>query len=229
MQGGINKTILSHPGDEELARFVDNQLDQTNRDQIVQHLIKCDDCSDAVALVMKYGEKDPNEKKTPVIVNNINYKRVGTLLGGFVAVSLIIFIQLPNEATRVGEIDLSKPPIHLHKGATDIKLIDKVIDADRILVSITESTDLSHIESFARAKEEEHNQNYELARGLYTQAMIQASMQSDAKKGLQEKIVIHGKLLNLNIKMNNKKAIEEYTKILRYEIRLYSVKIKERE
>jgi len=232
----MHKSVTTHPSDIELANYIENRLDKSTKAKIVEHLIECDKCSDAVALVIKYG-REVSEKKTPKlndsknkhkVVNNINYKRVGTLFGGLIVASLVLFINLPNETTKLGVIDLSKPCQLSIMGTTDVKLIDKIIDADEVLAYIIESTDLSHIESFKVAKEEEREKNFEVAKGLYTQALIQIAMESDIKQILQQKIVIHSRLLNLSKKTEEKKAIEEYKKMLRYEIRLYSLKNKEK-
>ena len=87
MQRDVNKYISSHPSDEELDDYMSNRLDEVAKSKIVKHLIECNECSDVVALVMKYGEED-NEKKTPEmseskkeqkISNSVSYK--GVLLG----------------------------------------------------------------------------------------------------------------------------------------------------
>ena len=236
MQRDLDKNISSHPSSEELAEFVDGELGKVRRTEVVKHLIECDACSDVVGLVVKYGKK---KVKVPKPVNNSNYKGVGMLLSGLAMVSLVIFINMQNGATssnpsfpflngslKLGVIDLSKPLSIQYRGATDMKLVDKIIDADKILDSILAIIDLSHMESFKEAKEEETKGDLKMAKGLYSQAIIQATMTSDIKESLQQKIVIHSKLLELSLKDKNKEAIEEYKNILRYEIRLYSTELK---
>ena len=225
MQRDVNKNISSHPSSKELANFVEGNLNKSRRAEITKHLIACDECSDVVALVMKYGKKKIIDE-TLEPVNNYNYKGIGMFLGGLSMASLVIFINLPNESTKLGVMDLSKTSLFLIKGATDIEPIDKIIDADRVLASIIKITDLSHIESFIEAKDEELKGDFEMAKGLYSQAIIQATMTSNIEESLKQKIVIHARLLDLSVKNKNQEAIEEYKNILRYEIRLYSTKLK---
>ena len=106
MQRDVTKTISSHPISKELADFVEGTLGESRRVEITKHLIKCDECSDVVALVMKYGKKKIIDK-TPEPVNN--YKGIGILFGGLAIASLVIFINLPNE--RLVPIFLSNPKL----------------------------------------------------------------------------------------------------------------------
>ena len=80
MQRDVNKNVSSHPSSKELANFVDGTLNENRRAEITKHLIACDECSDVVALVMKYGEKkthlNNDSKNEQKVVENINKPQV---------------------------------------------------------------------------------------------------------------------------------------------------------
>ena len=79
MQRDVNKKS-SHPSSRELADFVDGKLNRDRKAEITKHLIECDECSDVVALVMKYGEKkthlNNDSKNEQKVVENINKPQV---------------------------------------------------------------------------------------------------------------------------------------------------------
>jgi hypothetical protein len=227
MQKGIEDNLSSHPSDEELANFIDKNLDEEKEIYIVKHLISCDECSDVVALVMQYGDKVDNEVSKSInpiatipikIVNTINYKGgIGIVLGGLIA-SLMLFINLPNGGvTELGMIDLSKPPTIEYRGSKNIMLLDEIIDADKILYTLVNSIDFSKNKIFQRAEEREKKGEINEAKSLYKQAFIKALEESNSQKRLQNKIVIHSKIFHLS----KDKELQEYRDILRYEIRLY--------
>jgi len=228
MKKNIDKNIDSlHPSDSELADYIADKLDSTKKSEIVKHLIECDECSDIVALIKRYGVevKELSATLEPTIANNwwLDRRVWGIALSGLTA-SFVLFITLPSQETKLGIMDLSKMPTTQFKGVADIKLIDKKVDADKILSSIIKDTDLSHIDSFNEGINQEKLGNLEEAKVYYTQSIMQITMNSDINKSLQQKIVIHSRLLDLSIKSKDKKSIEEYKDLLRYEIRLYITK-----
>ena len=222
MKKDLDKNIDSlHPSDSELADYIADKLDSTKKSEIVKHLIECNECSDIVALIKRYGV----EVKELTITNNwwLDRRVWGVALSGVVA-SFVLFITLPYQEEKLGIIDLSKISTTQFKGVSDIELIDKKVDADKILTSIIKDTDLSHIDSFNEGINQEKLGNLEEAKVYYTQSIMQITMNSDINKSLQQKIVIHSRLLDLSIKSKDKKSIEGYKDLLRYEIRLYITK-----
>ena len=216
MQKDVNEHISSHPSDKELANFVERRINEARRAEITKHLIICNECSDVVALVMKYGKK----KEKPI--NNVYYKVLGVAL----VASIVLFMVIPTDNSKLGMLDLSIPPTSQYRGSSEIILRDEIIDADRVLASIINITDLSDIESFIEANKQELKGNFKTAKGLYSKAIIEVTMTSNIEESLKQKIVIHARLLDLSLNDKNQEAIEEYKNILQYEIRLYSTKLK---
>jgi len=199
-----------HPSDRELANFIDKKLEGEVKDRVIEHLVHCYRCRETVHKVIEH-------KKKPRIFNNII---MATPLVALVA-SLLVFIYLPSDIKELGLIDLSQSPT-IYKGAKNAELIDKVIDADKILAQLIDSTNLSDIESFRYAQEEEKEGHTKEARGLYKEALKEIIMEeSNSKKRLKYKIIVQNRLLQLSSK---KDEIKEYRDIIRYEIRIYSLK-----
>jgi len=224
MKKNIDKNIDSlHPSDSELADYIADKLDSTKKSEIVKHLIECDECSDIVALIKRYGVevKELSATLEPTIANNwwLDRRVWGVALSGLTA-SFVLFITLPSQKIKLGIMDLSEMPTTQFKGVADIKLIDKKVDADKILSSIIKDTDLSHIDSFNEGINQEKLGNLEEAKVYYKKAFIKSLEETNNKKRLKQKIVIHSKLFHLT----KDKEQNEYRDILRYEIRLYILK-----
>jgi hypothetical protein len=237
---GIDDTFAIHPSDEELADFVDKSLDKRKESEILKHLISCDECSDVVALVLKYGKQIENVIQPTTtgsipslkslnsikITNTFNYKGgIGILLSGLAIASLIIFIKIPSDNTKLGVMDLSILPITPYQANETFILKDVIIDADKVLNSIVNSTDVSKLQTFHYAEEQEKVGKIKEAKAFYKQAFIESLRENNNKKRLKKKIVIHSRLFHLS----KGKELDEYREILRYEIRLYISKFEKKE
>ena len=75
----------NHISDEVLAAFIDNNLEGKERDDVMQHLVKCDECREVVMEVSKMSKE--HKKKYPYA--NVLMHYVAPLA---VAASLLLLI-----------------------------------------------------------------------------------------------------------------------------------------
>jgi len=209
-----DKHHQNHPTDKLLADFIDNRLIDAKKEEIMLHLIECYVCREIVV----------NIKRDNIsFLKTINLKKWTPIL--LVASSLLLFIFLPfKEDAILGMIDLSKAQIVEYQGANDLQLIEKIIDADKVVEEVLTSSDTSEIKYFFQALNAEEKEDFEEAKALYKQALISILHNPNAKERLRQKIVIHYKLLQLSQKMKETTSFDEYRNIVRYEIRIYSLK-----
>jgi hypothetical protein len=203
----------SHPNDRTLSDFLNKKLKEEQRESILDHLAHCTKCSDKIVNII------PSKKKL-LTANNISIKPIIiTPLVALVA-SLVVFVNLPlsDDIERLG----SEPSAGIYKG--DEALDNRVLDADKILEELIKSTNLTHIESFNQAKEEENRDNFEKARGLYKLTLAKISIEEDFEKNLRYTIVIQNRLLQLSHKMKLEESVKNYKNILRHKIRIYHSK-----
>ena len=205
-----DKRHNTHPSDKLLANFIDNKLADEEKEEVMLHLIECYECREIVVNINKYAT-------TP---KTINLKRWSPLL--LVSASIVLFIFLPfKDEALLGVIDLSKVEVTEYQSIGTSHQKEKIIDADKILKEIVATTSLESIEYFNQAIEAQKENNLEEAKGLYNQSLIKILRNIDAKERLEQKIVLHYKLLEISMKQNNKNAIKEYKNIIRSEIRTY--------
>ena len=203
----------THPSDKLLADFIDQKLNESQKEEIKLHLIRCYECRDIIINI-----NDNITEKTK-IANLILWSPLILLTA-----SVVLFLSISKKELSLGMIDLSKPPSMIYQGATDSILIDKIINADEVLKTIMESTDLSHNIFLTQAIKGEKDKAFEEAKKLYKQALIQSIRNPNTIQRLKEKIIIHYHLLQVSYKTQKKVSIEEYKNIIRYEIRIYSLK-----
>jgi len=203
----------SHPSDRLLADFIENRLLESKREEVMLHLVKCYECREIIVNI----SRDNSMKK------GINLKKWTPIL--LVASSLLIFIFLPfKDKALLGVIDLSKAQIVNYQGAKDLILVEKIINADKVIKEILTLTDMSQVEYFTLATKAEEREDFKEAEALYKQALIKTLRNLDANQRLREKITIHYKLLKLSQKMEETTSFDEYRNIIRHEIRIYSLK-----
>jgi len=234
MQRDVNKNIDSHPSSEELAKFVDKKLDEVRRAEITKHLIACDECSDVVALVMKYGGEIATEKKTPVIseskkerkyVNNINYKGLGVALVVSVASVLLFIVMMPEkdksfiEFYTYNQHTTFNAPVKVAK-IKDIEAKNKEIN--EFLNKLIKSVNMTYLKEFNQAEEELKKGNFDTARELYQVAMnIVEEEELDKKEKDKKCMVITYKILLLSITEGDNESINEYKDVLKDNVRRF--------
>ena len=234
MQRDIKSYISSHPSDEELENYIDNNLDEVTKSKIVKHLIECDECSDVVALVIKYGEKKTHpiseSKKEHKVCNNINYQGV---LGGLVVASVALILLLPYH-----NIQQSPPYIVFYADQNKtvflapIKIKVKDIEAknrelNSFLNKLVKTTDMSFFTEFKKAEEYLKNKNFDKARESYN-IVLQDIAQSDHNEIEKDKksILIKYQILLLSIKEKDNESAGEYKDIIKDDIRRLKIKEK---
>lgn len=205
-----DKQQIDHPKDRLLADFIDKKLTPKEKEEVMLHLIECYECREIVVNINRYGTN----------LTAVNLKRWSPIL--LVSASLLLFIFLPfKDETLLGMIDLSKVEITDYQSMSTSESKDKIIDADKVLKEIVQSTHLKSIDSFNQAIEAQKENRLEEAKGLYNQTVMQILRNINAKERLKQKIVLHHKLLEISLKQENKEAIKEYKNIIRNEIRTY--------
>ncbi len=218
MQRDVNKNISSHPSSKELADFVEGTLDEAKKAEITKHLIACDECSDVVALVMKYG------KKKPKVMNNIYYRGLGVAL----VASVVLFMVMPTKDNRPF-IDfytsVASSTFNAGAKAEEIKDIKKANqEINNFLIEITKSTDMSYLKEFNQAEEKLKRKEFDNARDLYQEAMniIDDEMPNLNKKEKDKQhIIITYKILLLSIAEDDSESANEYKSILRDDVRRF--------
>jgi len=206
-----DKNYSSHPTDKELADFIDKKLDGEAREEVAEHLVYCSNCREVIYEVIEY-------KKKPKFINNII---VATPLVALVA-SLMIFIFLPQTTKMIGVIDLSKSSFEFR--AINPHKQKKIVDGDKFLEQIRESTDISYLEKFNQAEKEP---NFSKAIGLYQEAINRLSEENSNE--LKQIIIIRSSILQRAIEEDNKMAIESYRTIIRDNIRTYYLEYQKKE
>ena len=205
-----DKQQIDHPKDRLLADFIDKKLTPKEKEEVMLHLIECYECREIVVNINRYGTN----------LTAVNLKRWSPIL--LVSASLLLFIFLPfKDEALLGMIDLSKVEITDYQSMSTSESKDKIIDADKVLKEIVQSTHLKSIDSFNQAIEAQKENRLEEAKGLYNQTVMQILRNINAKERLKQKIVLHHKLLEISLKQENKEAIKEYKNIIRNEIRTY--------
>jgi len=208
-----DKKYSSHPSDRVLADFIDNRLIGSKKEEVMLHLVECYECREIVVNISKYGLSS----------KAVNLKRWSPIL--LVSASILLFILFPSKDESIlGMIDLSKAQIVEYQGANDLQLIEKIIDADKLIKEILASTDTRKIDYFIQAKKSEEKENFEEAKALYKQALISILHNPNAQERLRQKILLHYRLLKVSQKMKETTSFDEYRNIVRYEIRIYSLK-----
>ena len=219
MQKDINENISFHPSSKELANFIDGMLNERRKVELTKHLIACDECSDAVALVIKYDEvekkialKRDNKYKT---VNHVFYKGLGMVLVASVVLFMVMstennesFIEffINNQGTSF------KAPVTLE--IQDVQRANQEIND--FLKEITESTDMSHLKEFNQAHEKLKREEFDDARELYQKALNRVEdLELDKKKKERESIVITYKILLLSLLEGDDESANEYKEVLK--------------
>jgi len=192
----------SHPSDEELANFIDNRLIGDAKEEVMNHLIHCYQCREVFNEVIEY-------KKKPRFFNNII---VATPLVALVA-SLLVFVYLPQD--MIGMIDLSKTPVEFR---AEQSKKSGIIDGDSFLEEIQKSTNVKYLEKFNQAEEE---RDFDIALGLYQEAINAISENVGEQERLKETIIIRSRILHRAIDDNNKMAMDSYREWIREDIRTY--------
>jgi len=206
-----DKRHSSHPSDALLARLIDNKLTDKEKEAVMLHLIECYECRDIVSNVTQ-------DRNSSYVAQNI--KEWSPLL--VMVASVILFITFPNkEEITLGIIDLSQKSTTEYKSTVNTKYINKIINADKIIKEIIASSSFKYIEYFHQAIEAEEENRLEEAHNLYKQAFKKIIRNPDATQRLEQKIVIHYKLLKISHKQENKDAVQEYKNIILDEIRTY--------
>ena len=198
-------TPSNHPSDEKLADFIDKKLEEKEREEVVNHLLLCDVCSDIVNQVIEY-------KKKPRFFNKII---ISTPLIALVASIIMIVITPPVEI--IGMIDLSEISLKFRADSTQKR--DKIIDGDRFLKEITKTTDISYLESFFNQAEKKSD--FIEALGLYQKAINSIPKNIPEKRRLKEVMIIHSKMLSRAIEEERKETIEAYKILIIDDIREY--------
>ena len=211
MKRDINNNIYHHPSNKELADFVDKKLDKNRRAEITKHLIACDECSDAVALVIKYG------KKKQKVANNIYYKGLGVAL---VASIVVIFMLSPFSSTQfnIGEIDLSKP-IMTTMGSSS-KYQNRVVDGDKVVKEIEESLDKTSLSNFKEAQKAEAQKSYDKAIEFYRKSFRDAIQTFEGREKLKWQIVIYYHISKIKFERNDEDS-SSYIKRVQFWIQKY--------
>jgi len=192
----------SHPSDEELANFIDNRLIGDAKEEVMNHLTHCYQCREVFNEVIEY-------KKKPRFFNNII---VATPLVALVA-SLLVFVYLPQD--MIGMIDLSKTPVEFR---AEQSKTNGIIDGDSFLEEIQKSTNVKYLEKFNQAEEEK---NFDIALGLYQEAIDAISENVGEQERLKQTIIIHSRMLQRAIDEDNKIAMDSYREWIREDIRTY--------
>jgi len=206
-----DKNYFSHPKDSELADFIDKKLEGEERDEIVEHLVHCSSCREVVYEVIEY-------KKKPKFVNNII---VATPLVAVVA-SLMIFIFLPQNTAMIGKIDLS--PTYSKFRAGDSRKQEGIVDGDKFLEQIKESTDISYLEEFNQAEDEP---NFYEAIGLYQEAINTLSEKNSNE--LKQLIIIRSRIVERANEEGNKTISKNYKELIINDIRTYYLEHQKKE
>ena len=249
MQRDVNKKS-SHPSSRELADFVDGKLNRDRRAEITKHLIACDECSDVVALVMKYGEKkthlnndsknehkavdDINKPQGLRYANNWLYsERVRAIvLSGLVA-SVVLFLVMPTKEITPPFIAFCTSTNQCSPAfkAFDIAEDSSVVDINKtnqeintILRELVKSTDMSYLKEFNVAEEKLKQKRFDEARELYQKAMniVDNDMPNlDKKEKSRELIVITYKILLLGMAEGDKESVNDYKDVLLDKVRSF--------
>jgi hypothetical protein len=213
MQRDVKSYISSHPSDEELDDYMSNRLDEVAKSKIVKHLIECNECSDVVALVMKYGEK-----KTPPISNNITYEGVLGGLGGLVASILIIFIINSKNNFTIGDMNLSQPMMQTMSPSP--KYINKIVDGDKIVQEIENSLDKTILVNFIKAQNLEIKEKYDEAIAMYKKTFRDTLETFSGKDRLKWQIVIYYHIAKIKFEKKDKDS-DVYKKRVQFWIQQY--------
>jgi len=251
MKKNIDKNIDSlHPSDSELADYIADKLDSTKKSEIVKHLIECDECSDIVALIKRYGDKEVIgifEDNSPVSdcsneptiipkgggdakakhVNNLFYsKRVRAIvLSGVVASLLISLITKSTlEQFSIGKINLSTPIIMTMSSSS--KYQNRIVDGDSIVKEIEKKLNKTALSNFVKAQKAESQKDYDEAINLYKKSFRDAIKTFEGREKLRWQIVIYYHISKIQFETEDENS-DSYKKHVQFWIQQYSLGGKE--
>ena len=209
-----DKNISSHPSSKELANFVEGAVNNSRKAEITKHLIACDECSDVVALVMKYGVA---EKKT--FVNNVFYKGLGVAL----VASVVLFMVMPIQEDRPFiEFYIDNQPTSF-KAPVTIEVKDTKRENQEInsfLKELIDSTDICYLKEFTQAQKKLKQEEFDEARELFQKALNRVEDSAlDKKEKERESIVITYEILLLSIEEGDDESANEYKEVLKGSVR----------
>ena len=93
-----NKEFTEHLNEMQLALFVDNQLNEAEKEEVFKHLSQCKRCREVLKVASEIKQEE--EKLKPA--NNINYKKFSRL--ALVSSFAIVFFAVPNLAGYPDEV-----------------------------------------------------------------------------------------------------------------------------
>jgi len=193
---------FKHPNDEKLADFIDKKLEEQEREEILDHLLLCDVCSDIVNQVTEH-------KKKPKFFNRII---ISTPLIALVA-SIIVLVYTP-PIEIIGMIDPYEVSLQF-RAENDSQKGDKLIDGDKFLKEISKTTDLTYLKKFNQAEKEEI---FFKSIGLYQSSIYSIPENINKKDKLKQLIIIHSRILRRAIEEDNQEAIDSYRSIVKDDI-----------
>ena len=88
-----------HPSDEELASYVDNQLEPKKKELVKKHIVQCERCLSCVTGATK-------ERRKMVAVNSTKNFRI--LIPLAVASLVIVFVPMFDEQSLMKSVEITK-------------------------------------------------------------------------------------------------------------------------
>lgn len=213
-----------HPSVDKLAEFSSGRLQGKEREALLEHLVRCEECRDLLIVPKKKRTVKKPFWDLPLKAVNIVAAIAASLL-------LFIFISFPeHEERQLGMVDLATVFSNTrYKAPAAPGIGSRKIDADAYLHEILEMTDMSGIEPYVKARQLEEKGELVEARREYKQAYIAIRHNPNGDERIRQKIVINYRLLQLSLKeqAKNSAGIDAYRSMLRYDIAVYATRYKE--
>ena len=109
-----NKEFTEHLNEMQLALFVDNQLNEAEKEEVFKHLSQCKRCREVLKVASEIKQEEAKLKPA----NNINYKKFSRL--ALVSSFAIVFFAVPNLAGYPDEVTFKS-------GFEEKTLLDKTL------------------------------------------------------------------------------------------------------
>ena len=198
----------THPSNEDLAKFIDKELDKKKKEEILEHLISCDRCRDIVQSVFKDVEEVKKKSKKPI--NNIYKKSILSvvfLIASYLVIFVVPFVLNEEKNITIWRSISNNKKIDNH---TQKQLLQKILQK-------VKRYDFEN-QNFKKAKEYEEKNDLANAKKFYKIAISDTKDITNNQIRLEITIYLFYKLVELNKKSNNTKKAKKWQEKLEFRL-----------
>jgi len=194
------------------------------KERVLSHLLQCEDC------MQRYVSLETRSKRP--YLRNVSLKALAGAALALAASLLFLFVVPLGKESDLSLGKYSFAQVWMDSGykAAPVNVpASEQIDMDAALQNIVKRTSMDGVPYYAKAMRLAAQGAFEQARIYYKKAQIAIRHTKDTKLRMQQQIVLNYRLMQLAHQEARevREGIEEYKKLLRYDIAIYLLKYKE--